>query len=89
MKEEKADLFFDASDLAAYRKAMDIEEMSLKFYQDKAGYQADLDTLTARGQLTLVDRYVPNEEVPTYFAAADLVAVPYLSASQSGIVQLA
>ena len=41
MKEEKADLFFDASDLAAYRKAVDIEEMSLKFYQDKAAETGD------------------------------------------------
>jgi glycosyltransferase involved in cell wall biosynthesis len=37
----------------------------------------------------LVPRYVPNEEVGTYFEAADLVALPYRSATQSGIVQVA
>ena len=34
-------------------------------------------------------RYIPDEMVPAYFAAADLVVVPYTSATQSGIVQLA
>ena len=32
---------------------------------------------------------MPNEEIPLYFAAADLVMIPYLSATQSGIVQIA
>ena len=39
--------------------------------------------------MTLVDRYVPNEEVPKYFAASDLVMIPYLRATQSGIIQIA
>ena len=39
--------------------------------------------------MTLVPRYVPNEDVPDYFAACDLVMVPYLTATQSGIVQMA
>jgi len=33
--------------------------------------------------------YIPMQRVPVYFAAADLVALPYLSVYQSGIVQLA
>jgi rubrerythrin len=41
MKEEKADLRFDSSDLDAYRKAMAIEEKSRKFYQDKAAETGD------------------------------------------------
>jgi glycosyltransferase involved in cell wall biosynthesis len=60
-----------------------------EFYDDRARYRAALDNLTQRGQLTLVDRYVPNEEIGLYFAAADLVAVPYLSATQSGVIQIA
>jgi len=60
-----------------------------EFYDDKRRYQPDLDELTARNQLTLIDRYVPNEEVALYFAAADLVAAPYLSATQSGVIQIA
>lgn len=37
MREEKADIQFDASDAEVYRRARDIEEMSRKFYLDKAG----------------------------------------------------
>jgi glycosyltransferase involved in cell wall biosynthesis len=60
-----------------------------EFYEDKEKYAAALERLRERGQLTLVDSYVPNEEIPLYFAAADLVMIPYLSATQSGIVQIA
>jgi glycosyltransferase involved in cell wall biosynthesis len=60
-----------------------------EFYEDREKYAGLLQPLERKGQLTLVDRYVPNEEVPRYFVAADLVAVPYLSATQSGVVQMA
>lgn len=33
--------------------------------------------------------YVPNEEVPLYFFAADLVVLPYNEVTQSGILQIA
>ena len=36
MREEKTMASFEVSDLEAYRKALDIEEMSREFYQDKA-----------------------------------------------------
>lgn len=39
--------------------------------------------------LTLVNGFVPDETVEDYFLAADLVALPYVSATQSGIVQIA
>jgi glycosyltransferase involved in cell wall biosynthesis len=35
------------------------------------------------------DRYIPDGEVQIYFTAADLVVLPYTSATQSGIVQIA
>ncbi len=33
--------------------------------------------------------FIPDEDVGTYFSAADVVVLPYRSASQSGIVQIA
>jgi glycosyltransferase involved in cell wall biosynthesis len=60
-----------------------------EFYEPLERYRVQLDALKQREQLTLVDRYVPNEDLPLYFAAADLVMVPYLTATQSGIVQMA
>jgi glycosyltransferase involved in cell wall biosynthesis len=60
-----------------------------EFYEDREKYRPGLERLAGRGQLTLVDRYVPNEEVALYFSAADVVMVPYLSATQSGVIQVA
>ena len=39
--------------------------------------------------LSIVDGYLPDREVEPYFAACDLVVLPYESATQSGIVQIA
>lgn len=39
--------------------------------------------------VTFVNRYVPNEELQPYFDLADVVVLPYVSATQSAVVQLA
>jgi glycosyltransferase involved in cell wall biosynthesis len=41
------------------------------------------------GRVTLIDRYVPDAEVRGLFAAARVVATPYVAAAQSGVVHLA
>jgi glycosyltransferase involved in cell wall biosynthesis len=51
------------------------------------GYRQPLDELAAilpPDRLTVVDRYVADDEVPAFFAAADLVVLPYRRASSSG-----
>jgi len=40
-------------------------------------------------RVTWHDEYVPSEAVPRYFGAADLVVQPYVSATQSGVAQIA
>jgi glycosyltransferase involved in cell wall biosynthesis len=42
-----------------------------------------------RSQIVRIDRYVANEEVGRYFAVADALVAPYLSATQSGPLQVA
>ena len=42
-----------------------------------------------QNNIRLVEGYVPDCEVEKYFAASDLVVLPYTSATQSGIVQIA
>ncbi|MFM2309992.1 MAG: hypothetical protein RLY87_2114 [Chloroflexota bacterium] len=47
---------------------------------------------TAEGigtRVHIVDEYVPNEDVAAYFAAADVVALPYRSGTVSGVATLA
>jgi glycosyltransferase involved in cell wall biosynthesis len=55
----------------------------------KAEYDAQIARLHIGTQVTFVDRYVPDEELASYFRAADVAVLPYLSATQSGVVQLA
>jgi len=60
-----------------------------EFYEPVAPYQELIEHLGIKAHVTLVDQYIPNEEIGLYFAAADVVVLPYVSATQSGIVQIA
>ncbi len=60
-----------------------------EFYEPIQHYQTQLNRLQQRGQITLVDRYVANEEVGLYFTAADIFIAPYIEATQSGVIQIA
>lgn len=42
-----------------------------------------------QNDIIIIDGYVPDKEVEKYFAATDLVVLPYISATQSGIAQIA
>ncbi len=59
------------------------------FGNTKGEYEALIAELGIGDRLILHDQYVPDHEVELYFKAADLVALPYTSATQSGIVQIA
>jgi glycosyltransferase involved in cell wall biosynthesis len=60
-----------------------------EFWDDDTPYREQIQTLGLDEHVTIVDRYIPNEQVNTYFGAADVVALPYSDATQSGIVQMA
>jgi glycosyltransferase involved in cell wall biosynthesis len=57
-----------------------------EFWEPAHQHMARAGALGVAGHVSIDDRYVPNEEVGAYFAAADLVVLPYLEASQSGVV---
>jgi glycosyltransferase involved in cell wall biosynthesis len=57
--------------------------------QSKKEYADLLESSGCRENVFLIDGYVPDNEVEKYFAACDLVVLPYNSATQSGIVQIA
>lgn len=59
------------------------------FGDDKDAYLEQIERNRIRGNIKLVEGYVPDQEVEKYFAAADLVVLPYVSATQSGIAQIA
>ncbi|MGC8802711.1 MAG: glycosyltransferase [Bacteroidales bacterium] len=60
-----------------------------EFYEDKRFYFQLVEQLNISQQVIFTDRFIPNDEVKYYFCAADMVVQPYLSATQSGVTQVA
>jgi glycosyltransferase involved in cell wall biosynthesis len=60
-----------------------------EFYEDKDSYMEQIERLQLKGSVRVLDRFIPNEAVGDYFSAADVLVLPYLSATQSGITQIA
>jgi len=60
-----------------------------EFYEDSRPYKELAARLGLDTAVRFESRYVGNEEVESYFVASDLVILPYVSATQSGIVQIA
>ena len=59
------------------------------FGKDKQEYLELIAQNKMEDFLSIYDGYIPDREVEQYFAASDLVVLPYESATQSGIVQIA
>jgi len=60
-----------------------------EFYEDEASCKAQVKDLGISNQIRFFDHYIPKDDVADYFAAADVVVQPYLSATQSGVAQVA
>jgi glycosyltransferase involved in cell wall biosynthesis len=60
-----------------------------EFWKDKQIYLDRIAALGVADRVTILDRYLPNEEVADVFAAADLVVQPYETATQSAVTQMA
>jgi glycosyltransferase involved in cell wall biosynthesis len=60
-----------------------------RFWNGADAYRAAAQRLGVAERVELRDTYVPNDEAALLFAACDLVVLPYRSASQSGVAQLA
>ena len=72
-----------------------VEDTELLIVGDFAGEedkQRYLDLIRECGiqeNVKVYDGYIPDKEVEKFFAACNLVVLPYISATQSGIVQIA
>lgn len=60
-----------------------------EFYQDSKPYFDLISDLKLTEHIILFNHFIPDEEVVNYFCAADLIAQPYLHATQSGVTQIA
>jgi glycosyltransferase involved in cell wall biosynthesis len=72
-----------------------VKHMSMKllvvgeFYDEKEKYMKLMRDLGLRDFVIINSEYVANNKVGLYFSAADVVMLPYVSATQSGIAQIA
>ena len=60
-----------------------------EFYDSIEKYQQQIRRLDLESHVHIENRYVPNEEVAGIFERADVLVLPYLSASQSGVARIA
>ncbi|TMQ68829.1 MAG: glycosyltransferase [Candidatus Eisenbacteria bacterium] len=77
--------------LSAWPRVLERRPVTLvaagEFYEDAAPYRA---LARAAGErVRLLDHYLPDDEVEALFKAADVVVLPYRSATQSGVTHVA
>lgn len=60
-----------------------------EFYGDPKPYLEQIKRLDISDRVVMHTEFIPDHEVNRYFCAADLVAQPYKSATQSGVTQIA
>jgi glycosyltransferase involved in cell wall biosynthesis len=60
-----------------------------EFYEPKEEYLSLVKQLKLEEHIVIRDEYVRNEDISLYFSSADVVVLPYVTATQSGIVQIA
>jgi glycosyltransferase involved in cell wall biosynthesis len=60
-----------------------------EFYEDSSAYIQRIKELGIEDRIELFTDFIPNEEVNRFFSAADIIAQPYKTATQSGVTQIA
>jgi glycosyltransferase involved in cell wall biosynthesis len=60
-----------------------------EFWEDVSVYKQQIETLALSKKITLLNRYIPNEEAHQLFSAADGLVAPYVGGTQSGAAGLA
>ncbi|KKX48515.1 glycosyltransferase [Sphingobacterium sp. IITKGP-BTPF85] len=74
---------------------VELQELNVKlllageFYGDEDLYQSLIQKYGLQDRVYLHTSFIPNDEVGKYFCAADVVVLPYRTATQSGITQVA
>lgn len=79
--------------IEAIAKLQDGPEVRLtiagEFWDDKAPYVELIKELKIEDKVTIIDRYIQNEEFAGLFNKTDLVVLPYITVTGSGALQLA
>ncbi len=82
------DVLLDA--MPAILAAIDVTLLVVgEFYNNEQQYRDQVARLGIGNKVRFHSDYVANEHVGTFFSAADILTLPYKSATQSGIIQIA
>ncbi len=60
-----------------------------EFYDSPDEYLNKIKSNKIKNDVILINKFIPNEEVGKYYSASDVVILPYRSATQSGILNVA
>ena len=60
-----------------------------EFYASREKYISLIEQLGLQDRVVLHDRFIADEDVKYYFSAADALVLPYRTATQSGVTQIA
>ena len=83
------DLLLEALSLAPVRDLNWHLVVAGEFYENAEVYHQQVARLGLEDRVRFDEGFVPRDKIPLYFSAADLVAQPYRTATQSGITQMA
>ena len=84
------DVLLEAFDLVRKKRPNVVLLIAGKVWKDDfSKYQQIIDKLSLTPSLKMDIRYIPDEEAPWYYAAADLVVLPYRKIYQSGVLLMA
>jgi glycosyltransferase involved in cell wall biosynthesis len=60
-----------------------------EFYENPEKYKTQIKNLGLTDQIILHDHFIHDNQIPPYFSLADTLILPYRSATQSGVTQIA
>ncbi len=60
-----------------------------EYYEDREKYDRLIQERGIEDRIVRFEHFIPNQDIRYYFGAADLLVLPYRSATQSGIIPLA
>ncbi len=82
------DVLLEAMPLALAQRPLHLL-VAGEFWQGTAQYQEQVNRLNIQPAVTLLDEYLPDEVLAACIRRADVVVLPYRSATQSAVVQVA
>jgi len=82
------DILLEAMPLALAKRPLHLL-IAGEFWDEAKEYRAQIDRLALQDAVTIIDEYIPDEVLAACMDRADVVILPYRSATQSAIIQLA